>query len=240
MTPIKHGRIDCNVCWDCKSDSIQEVGNFRLVRDPGYWGASSPSTLVLGISKGNTQSRAFANQPFDTIAFKGMRPRLLQALQSVGLLKCETVTNFERRFTSVESEFAFASLVRCSLTGLNPKTNMYTADSPVVVPAFQPASAAYQFAKNCITQFLAPQPTNTKLVILLGNADAYMSAAASVISAVRGPVMRVNQVAFDSRNVRFVHVAHPSKGNGHFGKFLSGEGTSGRKRDLARAAVEAL
>jgi hypothetical protein len=49
----------------------------------------------------------------------------------------------------------------------------------------------------------------------------------------------INPVAYVSRDVLFVHVAHPSKGNGHFGAFIRGEGTAGAKRDWARHALTA-
>lgn len=210
---------------------------FRLVNDPGHWGASDPQILVLGISKGNTQSKAFGTQQFDTIAYKGIRPRLLLALQAIGLLVNEDIKDFNDRFTATESDFAFASMVRCSVTGMHRRKGFHTADSPNVVPAFKPGSAGYPFVENCVRQYLLPLGQNTKFVILLGNADNYMEAVADIIEKTRGPIARLNDVAFTSSGVCFVHVAHPSKGNGHFGSFIRGEGVAGRKRDLARIAV---
>lgn len=95
-----HGPMMCRRCWASDGDT-QQIGKFKLVHDPGHWGASEPATLVLGISKGNTQSRAYAVGPFEQVAFKGIRHRILEIFQSVGLLPNEVASQFETRFTSV-------------------------------------------------------------------------------------------------------------------------------------------
>jgi hypothetical protein len=235
---ICHGRIACRRCWACDED-VQEKGNFRLVRDPGHWGASEPQTLVLGISKGNTQSRAYAQGAFEEVAFKGIRRRILEIFHSVGLLIGETPSAFERRFTQSETDFAFASVVRCSLTGMDRKKRIHTADSPNVLRAFRPGSEGYQFVVNCIDQYLLPLSVRTRLVLLLGNTDGYISTLKTVLAAKRSPIMTINEVGYWAGGVKFVHLAHPSKGNGHFNAFLRGEGKPGSKRDSARAALVA-
>lgn len=210
------------------------------MRDPGHWGASDPHTLVLGISKGNTQSRAFGSEPFDGVAFKGIRHRILEAFHAVGLLLGETTATFERRFSAAERDYAFASVVRCSITGMDPNKGVHTADSPNVLPAFQRGNVGSKFVENCVDQHLVSLPARTKLVLLLGNTDAYITALADVITRRRGAVAPINAVAYISDGVRFVHVAHPSKGNGHFGAFIRGEGKAGMKRNLAREALASL
>jgi hypothetical protein len=132
---IPHGWMTCDRCWNGATD-VQESGRFRLVRDPGHAGASNPSILVLGISKGNTQSDAHAKgSPVEDVAFKGMRPRLFQVLQAVGLLTGESYADFDPyRFTETEKEYAFASVVRCSLTGWSRKKDKHTAESQFVIP----------------------------------------------------------------------------------------------------------
>lgn len=237
----QHGPVPCTLCWSDPLASVQEKGAFRLVRDPGHWGATAPTVLILGISKGNTQSRAFASsEPFEAVAFKGIRHRLLEVLQAVGLLAGESVPDFEKRFTANERSLAFASMVRCSLTGRDQKTGGFTAESPKVVPAFRTGSAGHGFVARCAEQFVGNLDPETRLVVLLGNSDGYMDAVARVVANVRGSFSQINGVAFDAGNVRFVHVAHPSKGNGHFGAFVRGEGTPGRKCYAAREAVSAL
>lgn len=237
---VLHGPINCTRCWSNPAVDIQECGPFRFVRDPGHWGASDPHTLVLGISKGNTQSRAFGRESFDAVAFKGFRPRMLELFHTVGLLAGETPEMFERRFTASERDYAFASVVRCSITGMDRKKGVHTADSPNVVPAFKRGSPGARFVENCVDQHLVTLPSRTKLVLLLGNSDSYIKALSDVIARRRGTVTPVNAVAYISDAVRFVHLAHPSPGNGHFKAFICGEGTAGVKRDLARAALASV
>jgi hypothetical protein len=122
---------------------------------------------------------------------------------------------------------------------MDRKKGCHTADSPNVIPAFKRGSYGSAFVENCVEQHLASLPPRTKLVILLGNTDSYVAALASVLERKRGPVRMINPVAYVSRDVLFVHVAHPSKGNGHFGAFIRGEGTAGAKRDWARHALTA-
>lgn len=235
---IRHGPIKCARCWPNDATMKQERGPFRLVRDPGHWGASNPHTLVLGISKGNTQSEAFRTAAFDSVAFKGIRHRILQLFKSIGLLPSETARDFERRFSATEQDYAFASVVRCSITGLDRRKQTHTADSPNVVPAFRCGSAGLDFVQNCIDKHLVDLPNRTRLVLLFGNSDAYVDALRKIISRRRGELTPINPMAYLSKGVRFIHLAHPSKGNGHFGHFVNGEGKPGEKRKWAQQALE--
>lgn len=234
---VQHGRMACDRCWKNEATNVQEAGPFRLVRDPGHWGSSNPSTLVLGVSKGNTQTNAFATSHFDTVAFMGIRARLLQVLQTVGLLQNETVAGFERRFSKDELEYAFASVIRCSLTGMDRKKRIHTADSPNVIPAFKADSEGYRFTSACVDQHIGRLPNTTQRVVLLGNTDAYIKHLRGAIGRSRGRLQEVNDVAYRAGDVLFVHVSHPSRGNGYFGAFIRGEGTPGEKMRMARAAL---
>jgi hypothetical protein len=195
---------------------------------------------VLGISKGNTQSRAFGSESFDGVAFKGVRHRILEAFNAVGLLLNETPETLERRFRASEQDYAFASVVRCSITGMDRKKRVHTADSPNVLPAFQRGSPGSKFVENCVDQHLVSLPSRTRRVVLLGNTDAYIAALADAVARRRKAVTPINAVAYASDGVRFVHLAHPSKGNGHFGAFIRGEGKAGMKRNLAREVLSSL
>jgi hypothetical protein len=158
--------MSCDRCWT-GATKLQESGPFRLVRDPGHAGASNPSILVLGISKGNTQSDAHARgSPVEEVAFKGMRPRLFEILQAVGLLPAETYAHFDHyRFNKSEREYGFASVVRCSLTGWDRKKERHTADSKNVIPAFKRGSEGYKFASACVDQHIGDLPPATRTVI---------------------------------------------------------------------------
>lgn len=234
---FQHGPVDCVRCWKNLESTVQEEGAFRIVHDPGHWGACNPELLVLGMSKGNTQSTAYQTDTFDNVAFKGMRHRMLKGFQAVGLLAGEDASSFEKRFSSPEEDIAFASVVRCSLTGWDRKKERHTADSPNVLPAFKPTVSGHRFVKACVDQHLVSLPSRTKRVILLGNTDGYVKAIAGALSRQRSPVHWVNPMAYVSNEVLFVHLAHPSPGNGHFGAYLRGEGKPGQKRDWARMAL---
>lgn len=229
--------MTCNRCWKQSDATVQERGNFRLVRDPGHWGAANPRTLVLGISKGNTQSQAYVQEPFEIVAFKGIRDRLLHVIQSVGLLPNETQDAFERRFTKSETDLAFASVIRCSLTGFDKARGTYSGDSPKVLPAFKDGSDGIGFVEACVDQHLARLPARTGTVLLLSNSDAYIAGMRKVLHRKRAAVSHINDVSYWSGDVKFVHVAHPSRLNGHFGAFLRGEGKPGAKRLLAHEAL---
>src|SRR5690606_7998729 len=99
--------MNCSRCWSGISATMQDCGPFRLIRDPGHWGASDPHTLVLGISKGNTQSTAFSSGPFERVAFKGMRHRVLEVLQAVGLLPNETAPGIRAAVRAVGTRLRF-------------------------------------------------------------------------------------------------------------------------------------
>jgi hypothetical protein len=230
--------MTCDRCWRGITTSYQDAGPFKLVRDPGHWGSANPSILVLGISKGNTQSNAFSKYDFEEVAFKGIRHRLLEVLQTVGLLPGETLEQFEQRFRSHERQYGFASVVRCSLTGMDRKKGVHTADSRNVVPAFKPASRGYSFTSACVEQHIGRLPPDTRTVILLGNTDSYIEHLRSLIGRTLSGVRPVNAMSYRSDFVTFVHVSHPSKGNGHFGAFNRGEGTPGAKMRCARAALQ--
>lgn len=234
---VPHGPMECSRCWKDSSVFIQDSGPFRLVRDPGHWGSANPLVLVLGISKGNTQSTAFRSGRFEDVAFKGSRDRLLQVLQVVGLLPHETLASFEGRFHPGEQEYAFASVVRCSLTGWDRGKETHTADSGNVVPAFKPGTAGHAFTSACVDQHIGHLPPATQTVILLGNSDSYMKHLRSLISRTLGRIMPINDVAFRAGKALFVHVAHPSPGNGHFSAFIRGDGVPGAKRLRASAAL---
>ena len=234
---VPYGPMTCDRCWKGITTSYQEAGPFKLVRDPGHWGSPNPSILILGISKGNTQSNAFASCRFENVAFKKIRHRLLEVLQTVGLLPGETLEQFENRFRSEEREYGFASVVRCSLTGMDRKKGVHTADSRNVVQAFKPTSRGYIFTSTCVEQHIGRLPPDTRTVILLGNTDSYIKHLRNLIGRTLSGVRPVNAVSYRSDFAIFIHVAHPSKGNGHFGSFNRGEGKPGAKMRSARAAL---
>ena len=242
MTPSLpvHGPICCRRCWPAdQSGRVYTTPDekFRVVNDPGAWGASNPRILVLGISKGFTQAREYERGDFNAVPFKDCRERLELVLQSVGLLhECDSV---DARMSATEETLAWGSVVRCSLSGWNSKKGEYRAGTPEVLPAFRHQDARH-FLSGCMRTFLSALPDTTKTVVLLGNDDRYIQIMRRELTSLfSGDCVAQSAVSHRADGRIWIHVAHPSRGNGHFGQFVNGpaENGQGLKRQLAMEAV---
>lgn len=237
-----HGPIACRDCWnDCEASAKEQVtadGRFRLVNDPGAWGSPDPLVLVLGISKGNIQAKEFAVGEFDQVPFKNCRPRLRDSLAAAGLVEADD--DIDSRMTAAEADFAFGSVVRCSVTGL--KDGKWKAGTPEVIPAFTNPEAS-SWLDNCFRRHLAKLPDRLRVIALAGNDDRWIKTVGDKVQVLYPESFRfVNDVVYEAGGKLWVHIAHPSGGNGHFSSFVSGaeSATQGRKRKLAREAVQTV
>ena len=70
----RHGKLSCRLCFPV-GQAIVTGGEWQARNDPGHWGGSNPKILVLGFSKGKTQSDVYAGGAFDEVVFNGMRER---------------------------------------------------------------------------------------------------------------------------------------------------------------------
>lgn len=244
-----HGPVDCRTCWSGCAGRERGFGGttptgqdqFRLVNDPGAWGARDPRVLVLGMSKGNTQSdamrQAHLDGSFDAVPFRKMRPRLLQVLQAVDLMPGEQ--GIDHRFRETETEYGWGSILRCSLTGWDK--GAYSAASGVVLRGMSDPDGK-GLVPACVRQHLTDLSNRTRLVLLLGNAGAYMGLLRRVFAGVFPdfrPLPISDGTGFEAGGRTYVHVGHPSPLNGHLAQFLTGPVTSGQgaKREGARRAV---
>ena len=228
-----HGPTQCRLCFRCPESTLS-LGDWRLQNDPGYCGSAWPSVLVLGFSKGAHQCRAAARGEFDRIAFAGMRHRLQAVLETLGLMPSDR--GIDHLISAEETEFGFASLVRCSLCRI--ESGRCTTSGDVIASAFRSAETR-SIIKRCADTYLGRLPGSVKLVVLLGTADGYVANATSIFSELYGDFAPVNEVAFRAGGTMWVVAAHPSPGNGHFHAWVSGEAykAPGRKRVLALRAV---
>jgi hypothetical protein len=224
----------CRKCFDgCAR--VQD-GAWRLIHNPGYWGSSVPTTLVLGFSKGQTQNSAAISAPFDAVAFSGMRSRLAAALVAVGVMHPDRALDPDSLFRADATEFGFASLIRCSLL-------MRDKDAWVGTGRILPRAAGSRWAgeviTSCIQQHLSPLPASTSRVLLLGTTAVYVSAVTSVIARLYADFHQINPVAFRAGGVVWAFVSHPSGANGHFDAWLTDDPSSslGQKREWARLAL---
>lgn len=242
-----HGLVECRRCWQslgAQTEYVSRDSRFKLVNDPAAWGSREPRVLVLGMTKGNTQSNAMSacvsQGDFDKVAFAKFRDRLTAVLHIVGLAK--GTSSVDSLIVSKETYFGWGSVIRCSLTGWDAKYSQYSGESGKVLPAFNHLEMR-SVVRNCFSQFLSVLPERTKLVVLLGNSDSYLKKMRRIVGdfypADFCAEPEYEGVSYSAGGKRWVHVGHPSRGNGYFKNFMEDDEDSkqGRKRRIARAAA---
>lgn len=239
-----HGRLNCSRCFK-NGESFRQVDKWRMWRDPGAWGSGNPKYLVLGFSKGATQADIYRKGDFDEVAFGGDRTRrnLTDVLRRVGVLKLnETV---DEKISASEKEFHFASLVRCSLSRYDDEASakrgcpVYTTSGRLISKAF---SEVGQVIDTCTSTFLTSLPESLKVVLVLGVTDSYIKNFRRRMQEVHPQGFHViNVVAYEDHRLLWVHLTHPSKGNGTLNAWLTSGSNepSGRKRELAYQILRA-
>jgi len=158
-----HGRINCSLCFPSPGEMVS-ARSWRFRNDPGHFGSSNPKVLVLGFSKGPTQVSVYDNGPFEDIAFAKSRERLKRILVTLGLIEGSEDINL--RFREEEEDFAFASLVRCSVAEIDKKTGKTIAGGPMILRAFKEPEPK-RLITNCAKQFLGSLPERVRLIVML-------------------------------------------------------------------------
>jgi hypothetical protein len=231
-----HGKIDCTLCFSTANETVT-AGAWRFRNDPGHWGSADPRVLVLGFSKGATQANAYDHKNFEDVAFAGARARLKRMLLTLGLVHEDE--DIEHKFRSVERDFAFASLVRCSVARWNSRTQKVLTSGPVILNAFREPEPV-RLVTNCSRQFLQFLPKRLRLIVMLGIQDEYVNECRNLMARLYpGQIEIINSVAYSNGPVIWVHAVHPSPANGHFGDWISAttEKVMGQKRELAKDVV---
>ena len=156
-------------------------------------------------------------------------------LETHGLMPSDR--GIDHLISAEETEFGFASLVRCSLCRMDG--GRCTTSGDVIASAFRSAGTR-SIIKRCAGTYLGRLPASLKRVLLLGTADGYVANAMSIVSELYGDFAPVNEVAFRAGGAMWLFAAHPSPGNGHFQARVSGEADKapGRKRVLAPRSTE--
>lgn len=232
-----HGPITCRKCFGGSTSDSLTIGRWQAVNDPGAWGSAAPKILILGFSKGFTQAGAYRTGKFEDVPFKGMRPRLTEMLQSLGLMgKSEIV---DRKMQADEKDLAFGSLVRCSLARRDDAGRLGCTGA-IMPKAFSEEIASV--TRACAEKYLARLPVSVRLVLMLGTTDGYIQSCKKLIRSIHSASWReINDVSYRAGGTVFVHVSHPSGLNGHHPKWMAGDVStpSGMKRKLAEAGVSA-
>ncbi|RTE67324.1 hypothetical protein EH243_03740 [Amphritea opalescens] len=235
-----HGRISCRKCYESNgSDRCSPHPKWQMVNDPGHWGSSTPEYLVLGFSKGATQAETFRTGSHEEVAFAKMRPRLEKELKLLGALQPHESVN--DKIEHPDSNIAFGSLIRCSLTREDAKASakqgkqVFASSGSLIVKSFSEVPHVIQ---NCVDEYLSQLPSSLKVVFFLGTSDAYVREVKQVIQQRYPDSYRdLNPMAFQTDGKKWIFIAHPSPANGTFGNWLNTDDTSGVKRDLACEAL---
>jgi len=238
----EHGRIQCTLCFDKKpitwGVSYFENNGWRLENNPGAWGSSDPLVLVLGVSKGTNQCNKINSVPHNEIPFKGERAALSKILNKLGLLPKDQPVDV--RISSTESDFAFGSLIRCSIAMHDSKNEKWLKAGPVV-KASATNPQAKRFVRTCAQAFLSNLSTRTKLIVMLSNDDDYIASCFSLVREIYPHIEKKNDVSYGNSQHTWVHVIHPSGSSGrHIPHWLENStGKQAQKRTFALAAVKA-
>lgn len=241
-----HGRLTCSNCFTSQTASVQDIGKWRMRKDPGAWGSSTPKYVVMGFSKGATQADIYATGSFNDVAFGGevTRRNLTNILKTVGLLRSSE--QIDQKIKATEREFHFGSLVRCSMSRYDDKESakqgvpVYASSGPLVTKSFVEIP---EIIDRCAKTFLGAIPKSVKAMIVLGVTDAYVRSFQKKMQALHPEGFRViNKMAYRNNEMLWVHVTHPSRGNGTLNAWLTrgGGDTSGHKRLLAIEALRSV
>jgi hypothetical protein len=238
-----HGKINCSECYGANANGMAYPHpEWQMINDPGAWGGDLPEFLVIGFSKGSTQAGIYKNGKFEDIAFAGMRPRLTQALQAMGVLKSNETA--DEKINNPNSNIAFGSLIRCSVSRIDKKASekigneVYACTGPLITKSFKEIP---HVINKCANKFLIDLPDTVKVVFFLGNSDSYVQSCQTLIQGFyRTDYKKINPMAIEANNRLWIHLAHPSGLHGHFKTWLSGSIGSGLKRIQAIEAIDSV
>ena len=219
-----HGRIECTRCYPgverVTFDSTRRTqGNWRITANPMAWGSQEPEIVVLGFSKGPTQSGALATARHDDVAYKGSRQNVGKILQHVGLLSVrpnESLSDAVSRVIADRSgRFHFGSLIRCTVE--REEKDEWKGSGGGMLDKFVATQFGVEIAKNCMARFLTTLPRKTKLIVMFGMGSNlnYVDESFKLFRSVLGGKWeRASRVAYTDANVTVVHVEHfASQGN---------------------------
>ena len=94
--------------------------------------------------------------------------------------------------------------------------------------------------RNCAETFLTNLPTSVRLVLMLGTTDSYIDGCRNVVRSLHSAQFAdINPVSYQTGDVVWIHVSHPSGLNGHHAAWMAGDPATkpGHKQNLALAAI---
>lgn len=241
----KHGKVACVNCYngqECKFDETRSFGDgWRITNNPLAWGNHEPEILILGFSKGPTQSGALARSLHSSIAYKGGRTNVAKIFHYVGLIERPDLTIVDRLISDPAGRFHFGSLIRCTVERLE-KDGSWKGTGGGMLDKFLKTEFGRKVAFNCANRFLADLPSRVRLVVMMGMGSKgnYIRTCRTLFEAVRrGAWATVNEVAYADSQIVVVHTEHFASQGALLPDWLSGAAHErGRLGILARAAVQ--
>src|SRR5690606_32719571 len=149
--------------------------------------------------------------PHNDIPFKGERANLSKILARLGLLSSSE--QVDARVSAEERDFAFGSLIRCSIAMFDDSKGQWVKAGPVV-KASATDPEAQKFVSNCTERFLANLQARTKLIVLLSNDDDYVDACFAAFRRLYPDIVRCSSVSYGNARHTWVHVVHSSGSSG--------------------------
>jgi hypothetical protein len=214
-----HGRIDCSKCFSGGNvdfdNTRSAAGNWRITANPLAWGNPAAEIVVLGFSKGPTQTGALASSPHDAIAYKGSRHNVGKILSHIGVLPSSSEDNLgntvSESIADKSGRFHFGSLIRCTVERYDEKASIWKGSGGGMLDKFVATNFGQTVARNCTERFLSQLPVHTKLVIMfgLGTKLNYVQESFKLYQAARGGAWHwINDVAYSDNQIVIVHVEH--------------------------------
>jgi len=214
-----HGRVSCNLCYSDApvsfDQSRREQEGWRITANPLAWGNTHAEVVVLGFSKGPTQSGALATTPHDAIAYKGRRHNVGRILEHVGLLALAPGelhrSAVDRLIVDRQGRFHFSSLIRCTVERQDSVSGQWKGTGGGMLDRFIKQPFGQDVTNRCVTQFLGALPSATKLAVLfgLGTDLNYVRSSLAVFSKARpGAWRKINNVSYTDEKLVVVHVEH--------------------------------
>jgi hypothetical protein len=235
-----HGRIHCARCFPDGANwgiTTLEQDGWLLENNPLAWGASNPRYLVLGFSKGTRQCQKLLTAPHNEIPYAGFRHNLTAILRKLGLLGSDR--HAEDRIRESELDFAFGSLIRCSVGHVDQTTGL-TSKSGDIINRLSQRTEKNDWALNCMKEFLGKLPSRLEVVVLLSNDSAYVEACFGRLQSLYPEMKRINSVAYTDGRITWIHTVHGSPlAQSHINAWLEGGNTvQGEKQRAAVAAIK--
>jgi hypothetical protein len=217
-----HGQITCATCFSCNKNDIvfdqtqESTPNWRITNNPLAWGSSNPEIIVLGFSKGPTQSGALSSVPHNDIAFKGGRANIDKILNFLNVTpQNKTLVNSRYACDSLinneDERFHFGSLIRCTVERFDSAKNEWKGSGGGMLDKFVKTDFGQMVSQNCASKYLSNLPFRTKLVVMFGLCTKlnYVHQSFKLFEQVRGGNWRwINEVAYTDGLITIVHVEH--------------------------------